>query len=1005
MLDRYASLIVPLAALVIASCHSNTSEEGSSTVDGMEAPLFRSIPADESGVSFQNRLRPTDSLNIIQYLYYYNGGGVAIGDVNGDQLPDLFFTANQGPDALYLNEGNLRFRENAEAAGISTRADWSTGASFVDVDADGDLDLYVCKASGYAGLTGHNELYVNDGNGRFEERAAAWGLDFAGLSTQAAFADFDGDGRLDCYLLNHSVHHRELPNDTSARQARDPLAGDRLLLGRGRKFVDATRESGIYSGPQGYGLGVAVADLNGDARPDLYVSNDFSENDYLYLNLGGGRFRESSADYFEHTSQFSMGSAVGDVNGDGLLDIVTLDMRPAGDSIRKSSAGNDAATTFALKQRFGYLPQYARNAVQLNTGRGFVDVAPQLGVPASDWSWTPLLFDADLDGQTDLFIANGIVRRPNDLDYLKFSGGEAVQRRASDAELAELMPTGYAKNVAYRGGDTAWVDVSQQWGFDRVGSTTGAAYADLDLDGDLDLVLNNVDDTARVLENAVAEKPSITVDLMALRPFARAAGATVLVSAREWRSARVFSAVSGFQSGALTPLVFGVPDGVDTVQLSIIWPWTPDSVDVASVAARGGKVNKSAFTRQASERSVDREPTGELVSNDAWLSAFEVEPLLPFIVLPADSIAVASAEGQWILQGPEVSWVSTGYLDLKLPGTNGERARAATWIKRETDSLLLLSFGYEANPGSWRVKSYTRSSKGFVAVELPAGFTEPNGLVTSLISFESEAAMPTLFVGVGLDQRGYGVSPTSSLWSVSPKGWRRSWSGDELGMVSSGVSLGSSLLVSAPWKPVRELRFGEADAKVILEDRTPPGLWFAISKVPTSGSRSDRFLFGNLGTNTLLRASEVEPLRLIVADFDGNSRVDPILVEGRGEEARTYFGLDELARQMPMMRKFFTSYLPFSASKFSEMFPPQAVAQASGGEATELRSAIYEPANQELTYLPAAAQRGAAARIRRLVDSGQVEVEFLDVRTHPTIGDPSRRSVRLGGHQLNLNNE
>ncbi len=329
-----AGLAVLTGVFVVACRGDETS------VASTPSTLFRQLSTEASGISFANTLQPTEDLNIITYLYYYNGGGISAGDIDGDGLIDLFFTSNQGDNALYRNLGNLKFEEITDVAGIARQSGWSTGSSFTDFDGDGDLDLYVCKVSQAANLRGRNELYVNDGSGRFVERAAEYGLDFSGLSTQAAFFDADGDGDLDVYLLNHSTHSTAQQRDTSARATADPIAGDRLYLQNEKgTYDDATAGSGLLSSRLGYGLGLAVADFGGSPLPDILVSNDFAEEDYAYENLGGGRFRKTT--WLPSTSMFSMGSVAADLNADGTLDLLTLDMRPYSDSIRKSSAGGD----------------------------------------------------------------------------------------------------------------------------------------------------------------------------------------------------------------------------------------------------------------------------------------------------------------------------------------------------------------------------------------------------------------------------------------------------------------------------------------------------------------------------------------------------------------------------------------------------------------------------------------------------------------------------------------
>ncbi len=468
-----------------------------------------------TGVTSANMLLEREDFNIIEYLYYYNGGGVAATDINGDGLPDLYFTNNQGPNKYYINEGDFRFRDGTELGAVAGAGDWSTGVSVVDVDGNGLMDIYVCNVSGYKGLEGRNELFLQQDDGTFIEAAADYGLDFAGFNTQAYWFDYDRDGDLDMYLLRHSVHNDATYGTAAGRNVPDSLAGDMLLrndqkldgtlfgaLLKEHKFTNVTQPANLYSSKIGYGLSATVADFNRDGWPDLYVCNDFSENDYYYLNQQDGTFQESVRERTGHTSNFSMGSDAGDFDADGWPDLFTLDMRPMDETILKATMSADQPNVYNLKRSLGYYDQLPHNALQWNRGDGhFSEVAEMAGVAASDWSWSCLVEDFDLDGKQDIFIANGIERRPNGLDFLKFiSSGLANQ--AANLEVLANMPSGHVPNVAFRQkGDWNFEEVGKAWGLDLNGSSTGAAVADFDQDGDLDLVLNNLNAPASLYEN------------------------------------------------------------------------------------------------------------------------------------------------------------------------------------------------------------------------------------------------------------------------------------------------------------------------------------------------------------------------------------------------------------------------------------------------------------------------------------------------------------------------
>ncbi|MDX1762162.1 MAG: VCBS repeat-containing protein, partial [Christiangramia sp.] len=381
--------------------------------------LFQRLPSQETGVDFRNELTETDSLNILEYLYYYNGGGVAIGDINNDGLADIFFTSNQEENRLFLNLGDMKFKDISNSSGITGNSDWNTGVTMADVNSDGYLDIYVLSVSGIKSLKGRNELFINNGDNTFTEAAQEYGIDLKNYGTSAAFFDYDNDGDLDLYVLNHAVHTDESFSPSNIRERRTESSGDKLFEFENGKFKDISEKAGIYGGPNAYGLGIATADLNNDGYTDIYISNDFHEDDYLYLNNGDGSFTEQMKDKMTQVSRFSMGSDIADINHDGFQDILTVDMLPEDETALKASVGDEDINILNLRMKYGYHRQFSRNMLQLNNdGENFQEIALLSGIEATDWSWSPLFADYDLDGEKDLFVSNGIVRRPNDLDYI-----------------------------------------------------------------------------------------------------------------------------------------------------------------------------------------------------------------------------------------------------------------------------------------------------------------------------------------------------------------------------------------------------------------------------------------------------------------------------------------------------------------------------------------------------------------------------------------------------------
>ena len=563
-------------------------------------PLFEVLNSDRTGLNFSNNLTYNQQFNLFKYIYFYNGSGLGAGDFNNDGLIDLFFGSNQGDNKLYLNKGNLQFNDVTKEAAIPEDGGWTTGISVVDINNDGLLDIYICRVGDYETLHSKNQLLINQGPDKngvpvFVDKAHEYGLDFSGFSTQAVFFDYDMDGDLDMFLLNHSVH------ENGSFQPRDkflgtysPLSGDRLFRNnfnstafnvseKTTRFTDVTKEGGINSSAIGYGLGIAIADVDLDGYPDVYVGNDFHENDYLYINQKNGRFKEEGAQKLMHTSQFSMGVDMADVSNDGYPEIISTDMLSADPYILKRSLSEGAYDIFNYKIDIGYSYQYTRNNLQCNRRDGmFSEVGLYSGIAATDWSWSPLLFDFDNDGLKDLFISNGIPKRLNDIDYINFvSNGDVQQKiqennfREKDLSLIDKFPIIKLPNKFYKNnGNFSFTDENDLIEGGVPTFSNGAIYADLDNDGDLDVVVNNIDAPAIIYENKTnhpGKRSSVQVILKGPPLNVNAIGAKIILfGGKQIRTYENYP-VRGFMSSMQIPITVGLKNTrIDSAFL--IWP-------------------------------------------------------------------------------------------------------------------------------------------------------------------------------------------------------------------------------------------------------------------------------------------------------------------------------------------------------------------------------------------------------------------------------------------------
>lgn len=982
---------------------------------------FRLLSPDSTNVTFNNHIVENDIFNMVDFFYVYNGGGVAIADINNDSLPDLYFTGNMVGDRLYLNKGGLRFEDITVTAGIDNPG-WSTGVTMVDINHDGLLDIYVCRSGNYEPEQRKNLFFINQGNLVFEEQAEAFGLADTSYSTQAAFFDYDKDGDLDLYLLNHTNAVRDPNNVRPLINDGSGPANDRLYRNEEKEtskitFTDVSLEAGIRY--DGMGLGVSIADVNEDGWEDIFVTNDFTANDYLYINNQRGNFDQMSQQYLDHVSHFSMGNDMADFNNDGLIDMVTADMLPRDNFHEKKMSGPLNYDLFQYTLQQGYMPQYMRNTLQLNNGKvgnnstSFSEIGQLAGIDATDWSWAPLFADFDNDGLKDLFISNGYLRDITDLDFINYSGALSgnVTQDSLDAALkrkAKEMPSIELSNFMFKNSNTlSFEDVSEKWGFDEPSLSNGTAYADLDNDGDLDIVANTINTPALLYENRSEMFPDhnfINLGLIGDSLNPKALGAVVRLFKNDRVQMRHHSVTRGYQSSMDYELHFGLGDAKAVDSLLVQWP------DGKRTALHDLKVNQFLVIDKTQTALDKVERTGNSPApklfyevTDTYGITFEHEEndYLDFnrqFLLPhkhsrqGPGIAVSDVNGD----GREDFFVGGGYnrsgqlFYSKQDGRFEQKPLVKNEKEKYEEDTGILFFDYD-NDGDedlyivsgsnefyesseyFQDRLYNNNGKGHFTLDgkaLPR--LRSSGSCVRAADFDRDGDLD-LFVGGRLIPLKYPLPPNSYL--LQNDNGRFTDVTNQLapalrktGMVTDALwtdfdNDGDTDLIAVG--EFMAIQFFENDNGKLENVSAATGLshssgwWNSINGGDFDNDGDIDYILGNLGLNTKYKASPEEPVTAYGLDYDRNGVLDPILTSYVNGTEYPMHSRDDLIRQIPAMKKKFPDYASYAEATLDNVLSPQEQSSAYQAKAFHFASSYLRNDGNgrfELIDLPRKAQ-------------------------------------------------
>jgi hypothetical protein len=940
------------------------------------------MPSSYTGVTFTNRIGETEEFNVLEYGYLYNGGGVAAGDLNNDGLIDLYFTGNMVGSHLYINKGDLKFEERAKDAGVFAAGLWNTGVTMADVNDDGYLDIYVCRSAAKDPVKRANLLFINNGDLTFTEKAAEYGIADTGYGTHASFFDYDRDGDLDLYVLNHSTQeYAGFGQITPAiKNRKNPDYSDKLYRNDGGFYKDVSNESGLISNVLGFGLGLAVSDFNNDGWPDIYVSNDYNEQDYLYLNNQDGTFSEKLSAFMGHTSMYSMGSDVADLNNDGYTDLITLDMLPEDNYRQKMVMGPDNYEKYSRLAAMGFYHQTMRNMLQLNNGgTSFSEIGQFAGVSNTDWSWAPLFADFNNDGLKDVYITNGYKRDYTNMDFINFAVSQKMEEdrtgtKTSIMSLLDKMPSTVIPNYMFENmGQAKFESTGTVWGLDEPSLSSGAVYADLDNDGDLDLIVNNIDSPAFIYRNNtdVRSHNYLQIALDGPKGNRFGIGTRVNVKSESNEQTQEYYISRGYQSGIAGPLHFGLPTSDSNSSITVTWP-DGKQQNVQSITANQRITVRYKEAQESKSFDEATQPLFEDKTADSLIkfihlknnfNDFQRERLLPHKLSS---------------QGPKMTTAdvnSDGLTDVFLAGGKGNLCQLfmqqksgsfmpfsanvfeatrdleivnAHFFDADGDAdpdLYLVAGGNEFSPEDRAYQDllyYNTGSGNFVLAENAIPLKPQSNLAVASADIDADGDLD-LFVGGRLVPGRYPESPGSYILENQGDGTftdateKIAPALPSIGMVTDAVFKDLNgdeqpdLMVVGEWQSVTVFKnYGNRLTKV-SNDELPTntsGWWNTIHPTDYDGDGDLDLVLGNYGLNSQLKASKVEPVSLYYADFDGNGSIDPILTNYiQGKEYPAY-SKDDMLEQLAILKPKYVNYSDYANQTIEQVFTPQQLQKA-----------------------------------------------------------------------------